>query len=190
MTSKTTAQAAAKASQESVEKAVKAGQATAEKAVKAGKQAAEKALKAGSEQVTKAYDQAVAATKEQVQKTFPQAVENFERVAGFQKSNIEAFFAGCSSAIKGAETLSDEMLAFNKKAMDEGFAAAQKMFDCKTVQDVIELQGELARGQFESMLQQGSKFSELAMKVAGEISEPMQAQFGKAMEQIAKPAAA
>lgn len=175
---------------ETVEKTLKANQDAAAKAVKVGKETAEKALKASSEAVTKVYDQAYSAAKETVQKTFPQAAARFEELAGLQRGNLEAFFSAGTVAMKNVETLSEEMLAFNTKAMEDGVANAKKLMDCKTMQDVVELQTNLACAQFESMLAQGTKFTDLTLKMAGEIVEPMQARLGETVEKLGKPLAA
>jgi len=174
----------------SVEKTFKANQAAAEKAVKVGKETAEKAMKAGTEAVTKAYDQALSAAKETVQKTFPQAAARFEELAGLQRANLEAVFAAGTTAMKNAETFSEEVLAFNKKAMEDGVANAKKLMECKTMQEVVEMQTDLACTQLEAMLTQGTKMTDLALKMAGEIVEPMQARLGETVEKLGKPLAA
>jgi phasin family protein len=176
--------------QETVEKTFKANQAAAEKAVKVGKETAEKAMKAGTDAVTKAYDQALSACQDTVQKAFPQAAGRFEELAGVQRANLEAAFTVGTKAMKNAETLSEEMLAFNKKAMEEGVANAKKLFECKTMQEVVEFQTDLARAQFEAMLAQGTKMTDLALKMAGEIAEPVQARIGETVEKLGKPLAA
>ena len=175
---------------ETVEKTFKANQAAAEKAVKAGKETAERAMKAGSEAVPKAYDQAFSAAKETVQKTFPRAAARFEELAGLQRANIEALFSAGTVAMKNAETLSDEVLAFNKKAMEEGVANAKKLFECKTMQEVVEMQTDLACAHFEQMLAHGTKVTDLALKMAGEIAGPIQDRFGETVEKLGKPLAA
>ncbi len=185
-----TANPKAAKTQEAVEKTLKANQAAAEKAVKVGKETAEKALKASSEAVTKAYDQALSAAKETVQKTFPQAAARFEELAGLQRANLEALFSAGTVAMKNVETLSEEVLAFNRKAMEESVANAKKLMECKTVQEVVELQTDLCCAQLETIVAQGTKFTDLALKMAGEIAEPMQARFGETVEKLGKPLAA
>ena len=185
----TTAPKHAKA-QEAVEKTLKANQDAAANAMKAGKETAEKALKAGSEAFTKAYDHACSAAKETVQKTFPQAAARFDELAGVQRANLEAFFSAGSVAMKSVEALSEEMLAYNKKAMEDGAANAKKLMECKTMQDVVELQTGLACAQLEAMLAQSTKFTDLALKMAGDVVEPMQSRFGETVEKLGKPLAA
>lgn len=176
--------------QETVEKTFKANQAAAEKAVKVGKETAEKAMKAGTEAVTKAYDQALSACKDTVQKAFPQAAGRFEELAGLQRANLEAVFAAGTKAMKSAESFSEEVIAFNKKAMEESVANAKKLFECNTMQEVVEFQTDLACAQLEAMLAQGTKMTDLALRMAGEIVEPMQARIGETVEKLGKPLAA
>jgi len=187
--SETTTLKPAKA-QETVEKAIKANQAAAEKVVKAGKETAEKALKASSEAVTRAYDQAYSAAKETVEKTFPQAAARFEQLAGLQRANFEAVFSAGTVAMKNAETLSDELMAFNKKALEDGMANARKLLECKTMQEAVEMQTDLACAQIESTLAHASKVTDLALKMAGEFVEPIQDRFSQTVEKLGQPLAA
>lgn len=176
--------------QDAMDKALKANQAAAEKVVKAGKETAEKALKAGSEAVTEAYEQAFAAAKESVQKTFPLAAARFDEIAGLQRANIEALFSAGTVAMKGVETISEEMLAFNKKALEDGMASAKKLLECKTVQELMEVQTDCACAQLEQFVAHGSKVTEIALKVAGEIAAPIQDRMGQTVEKLGKPLAA
>jgi len=176
--------------QDAVEKTLKANQAAAEKAVKAGKETAEKALKAGSEAVTKAYEQAIAAAKETVHKTFPQAAARFDEIAGLQRANIEALFSAGTVAMKGVETISEEVLAFNKKAIEDGMASAKKLLECKTVQELMEVQTDCACAQLEQFVAHGSKVTDMALKMAGEIAAPIQDRMGQTVEKLGKPLAA
>jgi phasin family protein len=174
-------------SPEIVEKALKANQTAAEKAVRAGKETAEKAFKAGSDATTRAYDQACSAAREHVQRSFPQAAGQFEEMATFQRANLEALFAAGATAMKGVETLSEEMLALGRKAMDDGMANSKKLLDCKTMQDVLALQTGLACTQMEELIARGGRFTDIAMQVAGEMIEPIQQCFGQAAEKAGKP---
>jgi phasin family protein len=140
--------------------------------------------------MTKAYDQALSAAKETVQQTFPQAAARFEELAGLQRANLEAMFSAGTVAMKSVETLTGEVLAFNKKAIEEGVANAKKLMACKTMQEAVEMQTDLACAQFEQMLAHGTKVTDLALKMAGEIVEPIQDRIGAAVEKLGKPPAA
>jgi phasin family protein len=182
-------QAAVKAGQDTVEQAMKASKDTVQKAVKVSKENAEKALKASQDAVTKGYDQAITAAKEQVQKTFPEAAPKFDEFAKYQKDNIDAFFAASAIATKGFETVTEELMAYNQQAFDNSVAAAKKLLDCKTFQDAVEVQTDYARANFDRMVAEGTKFSELTVKVANETAEPFQSRVNKTVETFSKPIA-
>lgn len=182
-------QAAIKAGQQSMEDAVKAGQETVQKAVKAGKESTEKTLKASEEALTKSYDQVVDAAKAQVQKSMPEAADRFDEFAAYQKDNLQAFFNASAIAAKGAETLGEEILAYNQAALDATLTSAKKLLEVKTAQQLVEVQSQLARDNFDRFVSETGKLSELAMKVTNEAFEPLQTRFNKTFETFSKPIA-
>lgn len=175
---------------ETVEKTVKAGQAATEKAAKAAKETAEKAFAVGTQTLAKAYEQAAGVAKDTIMKTFPQAAPPFEALTGFQRANLEAFVAAGATAMKGVEAISQQVLAYNTKAMEEGFANTEKLLACKSVPEALETQTQCAMAQMQSALAHGSKMADLALKLAGDVAEPMQTRVAQAAEMMGKPLAA
>jgi phasin family protein len=180
-------QASTAKARETVEKTVKAGQAATEKAAKAAKETAEKAYTAGTQALSKAYDQAAGVTKDTIVKTFPQAAASFEAFAGFQRANIEALVAAGSTAMRGVEEISQQVLAYNTKAMEDGFANTEKLLGCKSMPEALETQTQCAMAQMQSALAHGSKLADLTLKLAGEVAEPVQARVAQAAEMMGKP---
>lgn len=183
-------EAAVKAGQETVEQAVKASQETVEKAVKVSKETAEKAYKGGTDAVTKGYDQAIATAREQVGKAFPQAADKFDDFATYNKANLDAALAAGAIFAKAIETFGQEVMTYNQKAVEDGVANAKKLLGCKTLQEVIEVETEFARANFDRLVTESTKISELVTKVANETAEPLQARLNDTVEKFAKPIAA
>ena len=180
-------QASTAKARETVEKTVKAGQAATEKAAKAAKETAEKAYSAGTQALAKAYDQAAGVAKDTIGKTFPHAAAPFEAFAGFQRANIEALVAAGSTAMRGVEEISQQVLAFNTKAMEDGFANTEKLLACKSMPEALETHTQCAMAQMQSALAHGSKLADLALKVVGDVAEPMQTRMAQAAEMMGKP---
>lgn len=174
---------------EQMEAAMKASQETFDKAVKASKENAEKAYKASADAVTKGYDKAVEMTKEQVEKSFPQATEKFNEAADFGKGNMDAVFSAGAIASKGLESLAEEVAALSQNAFDANVSNTKALFSAKTPQEAMELQTTLARTSFDTMVAASTKVSELYVKVANEVMEPLQARTQKLMETYGKAAA-
>jgi phasin family protein len=180
----------ATAGAEAVEKSVKSSKDTVHKAMKAGHETVEKAVKTGTDAFAKSYEQYLSATKDQLTKLFPSAAKNFDELAAFNKGNFEAFVAAGTAAAKGFETLSQQVIACNQKAVETGVATAKALLGCKTLQDVVEVQTDLTRKGIDEWLAEGTKLSELTVKVANEAVEPINSRLSEAVDRFMKPLAA
>ena len=92
--------------------------------------------------------------------------------------------------MKSAEALSGHVLAFNRQAMEDGAATAKKPFECKTIQDVVELQTDVAGAQLDTVLAECGRLADLAIEFAGAFAEPRPARRGEAVDKPGKPPAA
>jgi len=192
MTAKTTkkadAQEFAKAGVEQIEAAVKTSQENAEKAFKAGKENADKAYKAGADALTENVEKFYAAAKEQWVKVWPTMGPKFDEMADWSKGNLDAFLAASEIAKKGAETMAEEVAAFNQAAMDDAASVAKDLMASKSYPEFVEKQTETVRGAFDKMVAETTKFSEMSATLATEVSEPLQARWAKFGESF-RPAA-
>ena len=175
---------------EATEKAVKSSKGTVQKAVKAGHETVEKAMKSGTDAFAKSYEQYFGAAKDQLGKLFPSAAKNFDELAEFNKGNLDAFMAASTAAAKGFETLSQQLIAYNQKAVETSVATAKALLGCRTMQDVVELQSDLTRKGIDEWLAEGTKFSELTVNVANQAAEPINSRLTEAVDRFMKPLAA
>lgn len=171
---------------EQFEAAVKAGRDTFETALKTGKDAAEKAYKASADTMVKNVDKAYAATKDQVAKAWPEAAPKIEEAAELGKKNLHAAMAAGEIAKKGFEAIAEEVATANQDTVDETLENTKALFAVKSYQEWVELQTKFSRGAFDKAVANTTKLSELAMKVANEVVEPIQAQTSKAASKAAK----
>ena len=172
------------------ERAAKNGKETAEKAAMAGQEHMEAAMQTGADAFAKGYEQYVAATRDQIGRLFPSAAKNLDDLAAFNKGNLEAFVAASAAAAKGFETLGQEILAYNQKAMEASIATTKALLGCRTMQDLVETQSDLTRRSFEEWVAEGTRLSELTVKVANQTAEPISARLNEAVDRFMKPLAA
>jgi phasin family protein len=66
--------------------------------------------------------------------------------------------------------------------------SVEALLGCKNLKDVVELQADFAKAQMEKAVSEGSKFSELTIKVANETIQPIQARVSEAVKQALKAA--
>jgi len=150
----------------------------------------EEALKAGVDAVQQGYEQAIAATREQVEKFAPGATKGFEELSVFGKQNMEAAVAISTIAAKGFEILGKEIAAYNQKALEAGVANTKTLMGAKTFQEAVELQTGFARQGLDDLVAEGTKLSELSLKVAQDTAGPLNARVNAAVEKFGKPLAA
>lgn len=165
------------------------GAETVEKAVKAGKETFDKATQAGTDALNTGYAQALAMTKEQVNAYFPSAANGFDDIAGFGKDNLDAAFKFGSVAAKGFEAIGKELMEFNRMALEANMERATALLGCKTVEDLVEVQSDIARGNFDEFVAQGTKITEISVKVANEAVEPISVRVNDTVEKFVKAAA-
>jgi phasin family protein len=68
--------------------------------------------------------------------------------------------------------------------------AAKAFMGVRSLREAVDLQSEVSRTQFDRLMADSAKLTELSLKVANEAFQPIQARFNVAFEQVLKPVAA
>ena len=157
-----------------------------DEAVAVGKETVEKTVAATKEQV----DQAVAVAKEQVEKASDAAIKGYDEVTMINKSAFDAIAKSSDVLVKGSEDLGKAYYAFFQAAADAQVEAAKSMMTAKSINEVVEIQSAYARTAFDKAVSEGSKLSEMGVKVATDAFEPIQSQVNVAFDRAMKPLAA
>lgn len=150
----------------------------------------DEAFKVGSDAMTKGYEQMVALAREQVGTAMPKAIKAFDEMANFGKGNVDAALKAGKIAANGWETIGREVANFNKTTLETGVANARALFGAKTLKEAIELQTGFARAAYDTFMSEGTKLSEMTIKVAQETAEPISVRVNQAVEKVGKPLAA
>ena len=88
------------------------------------------------------------------------------------------------------ERMSLELVGLARGVVESAAAAGAGMVDAKSVDDVVGLQYEFAKGCVERFIVGGARLSELGLKAASEVYEPLGARAEKAIEALKRPLAA
>ena len=135
-------------------------------------------------------EQAVAATKEQVEKVSSATLKSYDDFASYNKEAVDAYVKAGNVMSKGMEDLGKTMFAFAQSQAESNVSAAKAMMSAKTLNDLVEIQSDLARSQFDAFVAESTKVSEMSLKVSNEVVEPIKAQFTVVVEKMMKPMAA
>jgi phasin family protein len=89
------------------------------------------------------------------------------------KKNLEALVASFTAATRGAESVGAQTMAFSKKAFDDQVAAARSLAGAKSVQEVVELQTNLARTFLDSYMTEVGKLTETVSTSVKDTMKPL-----------------
>ena len=205
-----TAKAPAKkiATKPAVKKAL-AGKKTAPKKIAAKKPAAKKvpakkAAPAKSNPVIKLKDTIMATAKkndfatsakemastaqERVQSVYANAGEYAGEFGQFNKANVEAVVESGKIFFAGAQELAKDNVETGKTVVETFTADAKKMTSVKSPTELFQLQGELARRNFDAVVGYGSKRTEAWVKLYNDAFAPISNRVSVAAEKISKAA--
>jgi phasin family protein len=164
-----------------------------EATVAAGKEAVEHVVKVSTEAATKGYEKAIAMSKEHVEaavKAGTQAFKGYEEFVAFGKDNVEAAVKAGTILSKGVQDLNKVLFGLAQASLEDSVAASKKLLGCKSVKEVVEVQGELAKTNYSKLVAESRKISDLSAKIAEDAAAPIAARVTAAVEKFAKPLAA
>jgi len=160
-----------------------------EDAVNAGKEQIENVVKASNEAATKQYEQAVKMAQEQVEKTSNAVFKGYDEVTTLNKANVDAVVQASTIATKGVESLGRQFMSFAQTQLEANMAVTKKLFGAKTLREFFDAQSDFAKQNFDNLLAESAKMTEMTVKVSNEALEPIQSQTNKSVEKVMKAAA-
>ncbi len=159
-------------------------------AATASKETMEAVVKAGTQAATKSYEQAVAMAQEQVEKASSSVFNGYEEVASLGQETVDAYVQSTTVFAKAVEVMGKEMMNFAQSTAEANVANAQALFGATSLQELIDLQTEISRSRYDSLVTESAKLTELSMALANDAAEPIQARLNATVEKLMKPLAA
>lgn len=164
----------------------------AEAAVSVGKESVEAAVKASTEAVTKAFERTSAVTKEQLDAAFKACdkafkdVEGYKDMSAFGKENVDAAMKSSAAFVKGFQEFGKAWTTMAQTSMENSLTVTNAMIGCKNLQELAELQAEIAKKNYHEMIAESKALSGLSAKIAEEAFAPLRARVDAAVETFAK----
>jgi phasin family protein len=114
----------------------------------------------------------------------------YEDLATQGKHTLSAFVAANAALSQALERISLELVGLARASVESAAATGAGLVDAKSLEDVVALQYEFAKTCVERMIVGGARLSELGLKAASEMYEPLGARAEKAIYAMKKPLAA
>ncbi len=162
---------------------------SAEEAAAQARNSVEDQVRFGSDVAQRGFEQAASITREQFDRASKTMFKNYEEFSQISKENIDAFVKSGTVVAKGFEEAGKAWIDFTRRSFETGVETAKAVMSCRDLREVVDVQSEFARSSMDSLVNEGSKLSEIGMKVANEALEPIQSRINVTVEKILKPAA-
>lgn len=109
-------------------------------------------------------------------------VKSLDDMTNLAKGNVEAMLASSKAATHGFEQIAQQVADYARKSFEETAAAARALTTVKTPNELMQLQNDFAKGQFDRAVHEMSKLSEAMVKMMGDVMEPVQNRAATATE--------
>lgn len=113
-----------------------------------------------------------------------QGMKSLDEITDMARGNVEALMASARTAATGIEQIATHIADVSRKSFEEASNAARAMTSAKTPNELMQLQSDYNKGQFDAAVAEFSKLSEMMVKLAGEVMEPMQNRIALATEKM------
>jgi len=134
--------------------------------VQSGRAAAQKQMQAGLE-----------ITVDNMERVTANMMKNMEDMTSMNKEMFEAYVSCCTTWAKGCEQISKSMMATMQNAAQQYMQCCKSMLTAKTMKEAMDTQSDFVRSQMDTMMAEGTKMSEMCVKMASEAAEPVQSQW-------------
>lgn len=138
--------------------------------------------------ITAAAKEFVADAQTRLKGAYGKGTELAGEVAEFNKANLEAVVASGKVLAAGVQTMAREGFEESKKAAEIVTADVKALTAVKSPTELVKLQGELARRNFDAAVAYGSKSTEAWLKLANEAFAPISTRYSEAAEKFSKAA--
>jgi phasin family protein len=109
-------------------------------------------------------------------------------VSAFSKGNVEAIVESGKILGAGVQALGKDYVAESKSVIDTFTADLKALAAVKSPTELFQLQGKLARRNFDNAVAYGSKTSESLVKLANEVLAPISNRVSVAVDKVSKAA--
>jgi phasin family protein len=113
-----------------------------------------------------------------------QGMKSLDEITDMARGNVEALMASARTAATGIEQIATHIADVSRKSFEEASNAARAMTAAKTPNELMQLQSDYNKGQFDAAVAEFSKLSEMMVKLAGEVMEPMQNRIALATDKM------
>ena len=112
------------------------------------------------------------------------SMKSMEDLTEMTRANVDALIASAKAATAGVEQVVTHLTEVSKKSFEDTTAMVKTLASAKTPNELMQLQSDFAKTQFDNAVAEYSKLTEMMIKLAGEVMEPVQNQVAVATDKL------
>lgn len=112
-----------------------------------------------------------------------------EEIAQISKQNSDAVMRSLQTVTSGATQISQALSQFSQNMMQMSVAAFQAASSARNLRDVAELQSDFAKTSMDALVENGTRITEMALKIANDASQPISQRANETMQHFSQRAA-
>lgn len=155
--------------------------AAATSGVDANAAVAKETMEAAQAEAAKVAAEAVKQVSATAKAAFPHAADGIDALFEMQRAALDTWVQVGTIAAQGFEALGEDLAALNRATLDAAIKSGEKLLDCHTVQDVVDLQADFATRRMTAYVETSGEISNKAVKIAADMQAPIEAQVEKVM---------
>ncbi|OWK29692.1 phasin family protein [Sphingomonas mucosissima] len=114
-----------------------------------------------------------AQANERAKAQMEQGAKAFEDMNAFQKANLEAVVESSKIAAKGFEQIGQNATSYLKTSYESATGAFRSLSSVTSPAELFQLQSNFVRASFDAFVAEASRSTQTALKLAGEIAQPI-----------------
>ncbi|MEQ8405359.1 MAG: TIGR01841 family phasin [Oceanicaulis sp.] len=130
------------------------------------------------------FETVTAASNEAMKEGFEKSLNAMTEFSAFQKDTVDAVIATATATSKSLEEMNASALAFAKKSMEDGVAAAKTLAGAKSVQEMIEIHADYTKSTLDAYLSEVNKHSDLMSALMKDGFKPINDRMAAAVETL------
>jgi phasin family protein len=117
------------------------------------------------------------------------AFKGYEEFLEFGKANVEALLKSSSIMVRGVQDLSQSIASMAQESFEESVSTSKALIGAKTLKEMLDLSSSLAKANFDKLLVETGRLSQLSTKLAEDAFAPLNKRVDAAVQKFAKVAA-
>ena len=112
-----------------------------------------------------------------------------EEMSKMAKANSDAMMSSLQTATQGYAQMAQALAQFTQNMTQMSMAAWQAASQARDLNDMTELQSDFAKTSMEALMENSSRLTEMALKIANDASQPLSKRMNETMQEMNKRAA-